>query len=128
MPANPHLARRSPVIVVWPGICRRAGTRADLARGGCMRQNEPSLSGMGAFDSNRARAAARRPNHRRWRRRSIGGIVLFVAGSVGLGAFGPLSSATPAMKYRLAPIDAGPIVSAVATAGTLKPLAAILVG
>src|SRR5262249_40219497 len=93
-----------------------------------MRRNEPLLSGMGASDSDRAKAPARPPNHRRWRWRSIGGIVLLVAGSVGLGAFGPLSSATPAMKYRLAPIDAGPIVSGVATAGTLKPLAAILVG
>ena len=93
-----------------------------------MRQNEPLLSGKGASDSDRAKAAARPPNRRRWRRRSIGGIVLLVAGGVGLGALGPLSSATPAMKYRLAPIDAGPIVSAVATAGTLKPLAAILVG
>src|SRR5262249_60956551 len=92
-----------------------------------MRQIGLLSFGTGAFDTDRAKAAPK-ASDRRWRRRVIGGIVLLVAGSVGLGAFGPLFSATPAMKYRLAPIDTGPIISAVATAGTLKPLAAILVG
>jgi len=55
-------------------------------------------------------------------------MAVLVGASVALSAYGPLFSAAPAMKYRLARIDAGPIVSAIATAGTLKPLAAILVG
>src|SRR5262249_50616444 len=75
--------------------------------------------------------AACGPRRGSWRRRAWragGSMAVLVGASVALSAYGPVFSATPAMKYRLAPIDAGPIVSAVATAGTLKPLAAILVG
>lgn len=35
---------------------------------------------------------------------------------------------SPVVQYRLAPLDTGGIVSAISTAGTIKPLAAILVG
>lgn len=55
------------------------------------------------------------------------GILLLVA-LVGLGT-GKLSVfASSSVKYRLASVDSGPIVSAISTAGTIKPLAAILVG
>src|SRR5262245_28878368 len=75
--------------------------------------------------------AAYRPTRGSWRRwawRAGGSMAVLVGASVALSAYGPLFPAAPAMKYRLARIDAGPIVSAIATAGTLKPLAAILVG
>src|SRR5215831_15577949 len=75
-----------------------------------------------------AEAGPRCGSWRRWAWRAGGSMAVLVGASVALSAYGPLFSAAPAMKYRLARIDAGPIVSAIATAGTLKPLAAILVG
>ena len=94
-----------------------------------MNRHKP-LFGPRVSDIDHVEAAdgPRRGTWRRWRWRAGGGTAVLVGASVALGAYGPLFSAAPAMKYRLARIDAGPIVSAIATAGTLKPLAAILVG
>jgi len=62
-----------------------------------------------------------------WPWRATGAVaVLLVAGAASV--YGSLFTATPAIKYRFATIEAGPIVSAIVAAGSLKPLAAILVG
>src|SRR5215510_11546162 len=80
------------------------------------------------IDHAEAACGPRRGSWRRWAWRAGGSMAVLVGASVALSAYGPLFSTAPAMKYRLARVDAGPIVSAIATAGTLKPLAAILVG
>src|SRR5215813_9882007 len=89
-----------------------------------------SLIGTSASGTGRAAMTGALTRGRWWPRRwrTIGGIAVLVTACVGFGAFGPLLSAAPSIKYRLAIIDAGPIASTIATAGTLKPLAAILVG
>ena len=54
--------------------------------------------------------------------------ILLLAVVVGLGTGKLPVSASSAVKYRLATVDSGPMISAISTAGIIKPLAAILVG
>jgi HlyD family secretion protein len=70
----------------------------------------------------------------RGRRRLLLGWPIMVAAALLLAVLAawagnklPLSG-SPVVKYRLAPVDTGVIVSAISTAGTIRPLAAILVG
>jgi len=81
-----------------------------------------------AIDPARGRARSYRKFWRYWLWSATGAVAILLAADAAFGVYGHLFSAAPAIKYRLAPIDAGPIVTAIATAGTLKPLAAILVG
>ncbi len=64
---------------------------------------------------------------RRSRRVRIGLLVVVVA-AAGLAAYGSRLSAAPPVAYRVAAVEAGSIVNSVTTSGTVKPLAAILIG
>src|SRR5262245_58311375 len=80
-----------------------------------------------AIGPGRGMGRSYRESQRYWLWRTAGAVaVLLVAGAASV--YGSLFSAAPAVKYRLAPVEAGPIVTAIAAAGALKPLAAILVG
>jgi HlyD family secretion protein len=85
------------------------------------------LSSIGAFRTGMGSAAAMR-GLRRSRRALIMAACIATVIVAGLGILRPQVFASPAVKYREAPLDRGPIVSAISTAGTVKPLAAILVG
>jgi len=89
-------------------------------------RREPSWPGRSERDlANQAGTA--RP--RRWGRLRWPVAVLAILLLALLAGPGRLPlSASPTVTYRLASIDTGPIVSAISTAGTIKPLAAILVG
>jgi HlyD family secretion protein len=85
------------------------------------------LSSIGAFRTGKGSAAAMR-GLQRSRRAVIMAACIATVIVAGLGILRPQVFASPAVKYREAPLDRGPIVSAISTAGTVKPLAAILVG
>jgi len=63
-----------------------------------------------------------------WRARTAPALAIVVIGGLGLAFYGSRLSASSNVSYRLAAIDAGPIVNVITTSGTVKPLAAVLVG
>src|SRR4051812_33045553 len=92
----------------------------ERVRGSCMSQIALSLTGPPQ--------AGLAPTRRRWWIALAGAAALAAAGGTIVARAPGLVSSSPAAQYRLAAIDAGPIVSAVTTAGTVKPRAAIQVG
>jgi HlyD family secretion protein len=64
----------------------------------------------------------------RYSRRQLLALLAFVVIAAGIAIYGSRLSAAPPVAYRLATVESGSIVNAVTTSGTVKPLAAILVG
>ena len=61
-------------------------------------------------------------------RRRLLALLAFVVIAAGIAIYGSRLSAAPPVAYRLAAVESGSIVNSVTTSGTVKPLAAILVG
>lgn len=97
-----------------------------------MNKNDPMAFDPGAFHPREVEprnGLSQTPQRRlRWRWRATGIVVALIVAGGAFGAVAPLLSAAPGVKYHLAAIETGPIVSVITAAGTLKPLAAILVG
>jgi HlyD family secretion protein len=64
----------------------------------------------------------------RYSRRRLLALLSLVVIAAGIAIYGSRLSAAPPVAYRLAAVEAGSIVNSVTTSGTVKPLAAILVG
>jgi HlyD family secretion protein len=87
------------------------------------------LSSIGAFRTGSGAAAGTHDlGSRKSRRATIVAACIVTMILAGLVLHRSQVFAPPAVKYREVSLDSGPIVSAISTAGTVKPLAAILVG